>query len=325
MINRRAFRNPLISIVSPAYNEASNIDLFIEEVFREARNLAYRIELIIVDDGSSDNTSIKALESPHPVRLIRLSRNFGKENALTAGIENAHGDAVILMDSDMQHPVRLIPEFIKAWEDGNEMIYGVRKDRQDRSYIVKAASNLFYRMLEKSTSINIPRGAGDFRLLDKKVVAAISSLPERNRFMKGIFSWVGFKSHAVFFSPPERHSGKSSFNFKALFNLAITGVTSFSILPLRLWTLIGTIVSSLAIMYGVYISIKTLWFGADVPGWATIADSVLFLGGIQLISIGIIGEYVGRVFEEVKQRPNYIIKEDITNDVNNLVKLASNR
>lgn len=306
--------SPLVSIVAPAYNEASNIQHFIKAVNQEARHLAYDIEVLIVDDGSADDTSLQVLTSPYPARLIRLSRNFGKENALTAGIENAKGNAVILMDSDMQHPVHMIHEFIKAWENGNDMVYGVRIDRQDRSVIVKGASNFFYKLLEKSTATNIPRGAGDFRLLDRKVVDAICSLPERNRFMKGIFGWVGFKTHAIKFSPPERHSGTSSFNLKALINLAVTGVTSFSVLPLRLWTLVGVVVSSLSILYGLFIGLKTMLLGAEVPGWATITVSVLFLGGIQLISIGIIGEYIGRVFEEVKQRPKYIIKDDISNE-----------
>lgn len=309
----RASSNNFISIVVPAYNEEKNIPLLISTVNREMMTSGYPFELIIIDDGSSDDTCLAVTSSPYPTRLIKLSRNFGKENALTAGIELAQGDAVILMDADLQHPIHLIHDFLAAWRKGFEMVYGVRQHREDRSWFISKASSTFYKLLEKSTATSIPRGAGDFRLLDRKVVEAIRSLPERDRFMKGIFGWVGFSSHPIPFFPTNRAEGQSSFNFRSLFALAVTGVTSFSVLPLRIWTGIGAMISVCSILYATFIALRTAFFGTDVPGWATITISILFLGGIQLFSIGVLGEYLGRVFDEVKRRPKYIVAEDRMN------------
>lgn len=303
-----------ITFVVPAYNEGEGILDLIKAVYDEMQKLPYDYELLIIDDGSKDDTIEKIGESPYPARLLRLSRNFGKENAMTAGLDFAQGDAVILMDADLQHPIHLIHEFVSAWEQGAEMVYGVRQERQDQPWLLRNFSFMFYKMLEASTATSIPRGAGDFRLMDRRVVEAIRALPERDRFMKGIFGWVGFRTQGVPFQAEERVAGESTFNFKSLFSLAVTGVTSFSVLPLRVWALVGMVVSAFAIFYGVYLSVRTVLYGVDVPGWSTLIISILFLGGIQLISIGVLGEYLGRVFDEVKRRPRYLIAEDVKND-----------
>lgn len=302
---------PRISIVVPAYNEEANITHLLKSIYQELMHVVFDFELIIVDDGSADQTAELVRDSQYPVRLVRLSRNFGKENAITAGLDIADGDAVILMDADLQHPISLIHELVAAWNEGYEMVYAVRMQRDDRSQLVQFASKSFYKLLERSAATKIPRGAGDFRLMDRKVISAIRSLPERDRFMKGIFGWVGFRTHAVPFYPPERFAGKSSFNFSSLFALALTGITSFSVLPLRVWAAAGAGISLCSILYGIFLTIRTILFGAEVAGWSTITVSVLFLGGIQLLSIGILGEYVGRIFDEVKRRPNYIVSEDL--------------
>jgi len=307
-------KNKMISFVVPAYNEGQGILDLIKAVHEEMQAQSYDYELVIVDDGSDDDTAQNVSESPYPARLLRLSRNFGKENAMTAGLDHAHGDAVILMDADLQHPIHLIHQFIDAWERGAEMVYGVRIERQDQQWIIRSLSFMFYKLLETSTATTIPRGAGDFRLMDAKVVQAIRSLPERDRFMKGIFGWVGFRTQEVPFQASERHKGESTFNIKRLFSLAITAVTSFSVLPLRVLALAGVVVSLFSIFYGVYLWGRTLIYGPDLPGWPTLIISILFLGGVQLISIGVLGEYLGRVFDEVKRRPRYLVAEDTTNN-----------
>jgi polyisoprenyl-phosphate glycosyltransferase len=303
--------HPDISCVLPAFNEEENIEVIIPLLAKQLQLANRSFELIIVDDGSTDRTIERAtkLQADYPVVILRLSRNFGKENAITAGLEQARGSAVIILDADLQHPLHLLQRYIELWDEGYEMVYGVRQRRSDQSWILRNSSRLFYRLLSKATSVPIPRGAGDFRLLDRKVVDALNNLPERSRFMKGLYSWVGFKSHPVPFESERRGAGKSNFNFRGLFALAVTGITSFSNLPLRVWTGVGALISSLSILYALFIVGRTLIFGSSVPGWATLTVSILFLGGIQILSIGILGEYIGRIFEEVKGRPNYIVAE----------------
>lgn len=306
--------HPQISCVIPAYNEADNITKTITAVAEEMVRLRRDFEIIVVDDGSRDSTVIEARKmiERYPVRVICLSRNFGKENAITAGMRAACGDACIMIDADLQEPITYLKVFIKHWESGMEMVYGVRAHRDDETYLKRKASNLFYWILGKTTSVEIPAHARDFRLMDRKVLEAILSLPERNRFMKGLYSWVGFKSKAVPVEIDPRNGGHSKFNHKRLFDLALTGLTSFSDWPLRVWTGIGFFISALSICYAFLITARTLLWGSDVPGWATLTVAICFLGGVQLLSIGVLGEYMSRIFSEVKARPGHIISEEFS-------------
>jgi len=302
----------LISCVVPVYNEDTLIAEFIATLDNTLKGFPYRYEIVIVDDGSQDNTStiIQQLRSQLPLRYIRFSRNFGKEKALSAGLDYAQGDAVILIDGDFQHPLELLSDFIKYWEDGYDMVYAVRQNRADESWLKRACAKTFYQFTSKINRINIPANAGDFRLLDKKIVKALQQLPERNRFMKGLYSWVGFKQLAVPFEVQPRKSGTSQWSFYSLLDLAITGITSFTAFPLRMIALGGIGVATFAILYAGWIIFSTLMFGIQTPGWATIVTAITFFGGLQLFALGVVGEYIGRVFDEVKHRPHYIIDEE---------------
>lgn len=303
---------PEISFIIPAYNEEGNIVEITTQIMEICKPLNRSYEIVFIDDGSQDNTASEIIKCSKnaPIHFIKLSRNFGKESAITAGITKANGKAIIIMDADLQHPLSLIPKFIEHWDDGYEMIYGTRISRTDESWFKRKFTKYFYKMLSKTSSINIPADALDYRLLDRKVVDAIVALPEKNRFMKGIYNWVGFKSISIPVKIEKRLNGNSTFNFKALFKLALTGLTSFSSAPLRIWTGLGGIISILSIFYALVIVLRTLFFGIEVPGWSTLTVSIMFLGGVQLISIGILGEYIGRIFDEVKARPNFIISEE---------------
>lgn len=302
----------LISCVVPVYNEGAVLGKFIQALDKTMHDLDYPYELLIIDDGSQDNTLDIIQESKKELnfRYIRFSRNFGKEKALSAGLDFAKGDAVILLDGDFQHPLDLLSEFIKQWEQGYDMVYAVRTNRADESWLKRACAKAFYQFTSKINRINIPANAGDFRLLDRKIVTALQKLPERNRFMKGLYSWVGFKQIAIPFEVQPRHAGTSQFNFYSLLDLAITGITSFTAFPLRMIALGGIGVASLAILYALWIIISTLIFGIKTPGWATIVTAMSFFGGLQLFALGVVGEYIGRVFDEVKHRPHYIIDPD---------------
>ena len=302
----------LISYVVPVYNEEAVVGEFITALNKTLIDLNYAYEIIIIDDGSIDRTSeiVHKSRSKIPIRYIRFSRNFGKEKALSAGLDFARGDAVILMDSDFQHPLDLLPEFIKKWEEGYDMVFAVRQSRADESWIKRNCARLFYQFTSKINRVNIPANAGDFRLLDRKIVNALQKLPERNRFMKGLYSWVGFKQAAIPFEVQPRKSGVSQWNFYSLLDLAITGITSFTAFPLRMIAIGGMAVATIAILYGLWIILSTMIFGIQTPGWATIVTAISFFGGLQLFAIGVVGEYVGRVFDEVKQRPHYIVDEE---------------
>lgn len=302
----------LISCVVPVYNEETLIAEFITALDATLKKLAYPYEIVIVDDGSKDNTLaiMHQLRTQFPIRYIRFSRNFGKEKALSAGLDHAQGDAVILLDGDFQHPLELLSEFIAQWEDGNDMVYAVRQNREDESWLKRTCAKAFYHLTSKINRINIPANAGDFRLLDRKIVNALQKLPERNRFMKGLYSWVGFKQIAIPFEVQPRKSGTSQWNFYSLLDLAITGITSFSAFPLRLIALGGIGVATMAILYAIWIILSTFIFGIQTPGWATIVTAITFFGGLQLFALGVVGEYIGRVFDEVKHRPLYIIDEE---------------
>lgn len=309
-INNPSFQ---ISCVVPCHNEAENIISFLRTLQPTLKNISNNVEIIIVDDGCTDNTSSLAIHESNidSVKLIRLSRNFGKELAITAGLEHSTGDVTVIIDADFQHPIDLIPVFIAKWVEGFDMVYAVRETREDESLLKRTFTKFFYRINELMAEVKIPPNAGDFRLLDKKAVAAINTCNERVRFMKGLYAWVGFKSIAIPFQVQPRQKGTSSWRFAKLLELAITGITSFSSIPLRFWGIVGFIVSFASITYGICIIIDTLLFGVDVPGYSTIVTAIMFFGGIQLLSIGIIGEYVGRIFNEVKDRPKYIIEEKI--------------
>jgi glycosyltransferase involved in cell wall biosynthesis len=295
--------------VVPAFNEAEGIAEFLRELCQHLEKLTEKYDVIVVDDGSSDHTAKEVIALSFPVQLITLSRNFGKEAAISAGLEDAHGEVVVIIDADFQHPFPVIDEFISHWRQGYEMVYAVRTDRGTDSSLRRNLSRLFYRILSHGTSTQIPENAGDFRLLDRKVVHALRQLPESNRFMKGLYSWVGFHSIGIKFTPSARRASTTRFSLIKLLDLALTGLTSFSNFPLRLWVGVGSIISLLSILYGCYIVIETLLIGNPVPGWATLVVVITFLSGIQLLSIGIIGEYLARIFNEVKRRPNYLISE----------------
>lgn len=310
--------NQLISCVVPVYNEEAGIAQFITALDKTLKDLAYPYEIILVDDGSKDETMavINKLRTQFSFRYLRFSRNFGKEKALSAGLDFARGNAVILIDSDFQHPLELLCEFVKQWENGYDMVYAVREHRKDESFLKRLCAKAFYQLTSKINRVNIPANAGDFRLLDRKIVLALQKLPERNRFMKGLYSWVGFKQIAIPFEVQPRTSGASQWSFYSLLDLAITGITSFTAFPLRMIALGGMGVATIAILYALWIILSTLIFGIQTPGWATIVTAITFFGGLQLFALGVVGEYIGRVFDEVKQRPHYIIDEDLSFDDN---------
>ncbi|MBN1684682.1 MAG: glycosyltransferase family 2 protein [Gammaproteobacteria bacterium] len=303
----------LISCVVPVYNEEKNITNFITALKIQLQQLGQSFEIIVVDDGSYDHTSKKVialLKKDRSIKLLSFSRHFGKENALTAGLERSSGDCVIMIDADFQHPVELISTFVQYWIEGYDIVYGIQKNRPRKSLLKNYLPRLFYFLINKFSKINIMPDAGDFRLLDRKVVNALNSLKEYNRFMKGLYAWVGFKSKGIPCNTPKRRAGKSTFNLSQLTELAITGLTSFSDAPLRILSFSGFILSFIALICAIYIIIKTLILGIDVPGYATIVVIIIFFGGIQLFSIGILGEYIARIFTEVKHRPHYIISKE---------------
>ncbi len=271
----------------------------------------YEWEYLFVNDGSKDNT----LEVLHNLRnecdrinIVNLSRNFGKENAMLAGMDYASGDAVIIMDADLQHPVSAIPQMIYWWEQGYDDVYGLRNVRGKESWLRKRLSHTYYALLQGSTHIEILQNVGDFRLLDRRVINAICSLRETQRYTKGLYCWVGYNKKEVLFDQGDRIEGKSSYNLKSLINLAIEGITCYTMSPLRIAAVLGFIVSIIAFVYLLFVLTKTLLYGEAVQGFPTLLCTILFIGGIQLIAMGIIGEYVGRIFTETKKRPVYIVE-----------------
>lgn len=304
---------PLISIVSPFYNEADAIAHFQQELvrlFRRCPELDF--EVVCVDDGSTDATLerlIAVSRRDSRFRVVELSRNFGKEAALTAGIDVARGDAVIPIDADLQDPPELIPELIAAWRQGADVVLACRADRSSDSFLKRRSAELFYRVHNRLSHIEIPENVGDFRLIDRSVVAALKQLPERQRFMKGLFAWVGFNTVTIPYKRHPRVAGKSKFSGWRLWNFALEGITSFSTVPLKIWTYVGLVGAAFTFGYAGFILIRTLILGVDVPGYASLLVSVLFFGSIQLIGIGILGEYIGRIYMESKQRPVYLIRK----------------
>ncbi|MFS8895586.1 glycosyltransferase family 2 protein [Synechococcus sp. R3-13] len=299
-----------LSVVVPCKNEADNLEHLFERLQLTLEPLGIPYEIICVNDGSQDNTLEKliAFHRRDPrIKVVNLSRCYGKEIALTAGLDHASGRAVVPIDADLQDPPELIPEMLQQWRQGYQVVYAVRRSRRGESWLKRFTANGFYWLIDQLSQVRIPRNTGDFRLLDRQVVEAVKQLRERTRFMKGIFAWVGYRQTAIFYDRAPRFRGKTQWNYWRLWNLAIEGITSFSSWPLRVWSYIGLAISVPAFLYGLFLIIRTLLFGSDVPGYASLAVMILFLGGIQLISLGVIGEYLGRVFEEVKGRPLYLV------------------
>lgn len=311
MMTRTAL-SPSISCVMPAYNEARNLAAVVPQVLASLHLLTRDLELIVVDDGSRDDTTevMHLLCAQHPgLVYLRLSRNFGKEAALTAGIDATRGNVVVLMDADGQHPDTLVAAMLQKWREGSDVVYAVRKSRDDQSRLQASLTGLFYSLVNWGNRVQIPPHAGDFRLMDRKVVEALKSLPERNRFMKGLYAWVGFNSTAIDYEPLARADGVTRFGLRGAMSLALTGIVAFSTAPLRFLTLIGVLLSVLALGYGSWVVIEYFVWGIAVPGYATIVAGMMFFSGIQMLSMGVIAEYVGRIYEEVKNRPAYLISQ----------------
>lgn len=303
---------PTLSCVMPAYNEGKNLGTVVPQVLQALQALGSQVEIVLINDGSEDNTAnvIRSLCEQHrEVVGLDLSRNFGKEAALTAGIDAARGEVVVLMDSDGQHPVSLVAEMVQRWREGSDVVYAIRRTRDDQSALQAGLTGLFYQLINMGNRVKIPAHAGDFRLMDRRVVDALKQLPERNRFMKGLYAWVGFASTAIDYEPLPRAAGESSFGLRGSFALALTGVLAFSIAPLRALTLLGLSLATVALGYGAFVVAEYFLWGIDVPGYATLVVGLMFFSGIQLLSIGILSEYVGRIYEEVKQRPMYLISQ----------------
>ena len=309
-----------LSIIVPCYNESEVVENFFSAMVGNngiLNNLGLNCELVFINDGSKDNTlellkaqkEIYSNKSNLDIKIVNLSRNFGKEAAMSAGFSVASGEAIVPMDADLQHPASLIPKFVELWRQGYDVVLAKRANRQDESALKRFCSSIFYKLNNKISEIEIPQNVGDFRLFTKKVLNAINSLPENQRFMKGIFAWVGFRSITIEYEEQERIAGSSKFNGWKLWNFALQGITGFGTLPLRVWTYIGFIVSFLAFIYASFLILRTLIMGVDLPGYASLVVIILFLGGLQLIGIGILGEYVGRIYMESKRRPPFIIDE----------------
>jgi polyisoprenyl-phosphate glycosyltransferase len=314
---RLANQDLLISCIVPVLNEAALIKRFLEALQSQLHPISPRVEIIVIDDGSTDETSslVEHLTSSQPsIKLLRFSRNFGKEQAIAAGLKYCRGDVAIIIDADFQHPLELIPTFLTKWTEGYDMVYGVRNDREDQSTLRRFFSRLFYKLLDTMTNVKIPANAGDFRLIDRSAINTLNQCEERTRFMKGLYAWIGYKSIAIPFHVANRPAGKSQHHYRRLTELALTGFISFSDVPLRIWGLVGLVISLISFLSALYIIIDTLIHGTSVPGYATLIVTVIFFGGIQLLSIGIVGEYIARIFHEVKRRPSYIIEKTISTD-----------
>ncbi|MFS2069504.1 glycosyltransferase family 2 protein [Pseudomonas sp. CT11-2] len=303
-----------VSLIVPVFNEEQAISLFHQAVRRELKLDPYEVEIVFINDGSTDQTAeqAKALaQVDEQVLLINFSRNFGKEPALFAGLEYATGDAVIPMDVDLQDPISVIPRLIAEWQKGADVVLAKRRDRTSDSYLKRHSAAMFYHLLNRISYTRIEENVGDFRLMDRKVVNVIRALPEHQLFMKGVLSWAGFTTVVVEYERAQRVAGRSKFNGWKLWNLALEGITSFSTVPLQLWTYIGGGISIFAVLYAVYMVLDKIFFGNSVPGYPSLMTAILFLGGVQLIGIGILGEYVGRIYIEAKHRPRYVIKDVI--------------
>ena len=302
----------LISIVVPVYNESEVIGAFYERMTKVLDSLyAYSAEIIFVDDGSTDDSHIKLMHLARRdarIRVVKFSRNFGHQIAVTAGLDFAAGDAVVIIDADLQDPPEIIPAFVEKWQEGYDVVYGIREKRQGETKLKLLTASLFYRMLKAIAGIDIPVDVGDFRLMSKRVASQFKDLKERDRFIRGLVSWLGFQQIGVHYLREERYAGNTKYPYRKMIKFALDGMTSFSILPLRLASWLGFLTSFIAFIYGCSVFIQKL-LGNTVQGWATIMVFMLFIGGIQLICVGIMGEYIGRIFNETKYRPLYIVED----------------
>jgi len=294
------------------FNESGNLDKLFARLAEVMAEIGETYEIVCVDDGSRDDSVTLALthrDRDPRIKVVELSRNFGKELALTAGLRHTAGQAVVMIDADLQHPPEVIKDMLAKWRDGFEMVIAVRRDREQESRVKRMAANLFYDLFGRVSEVRLPQGAGDFRLLDRKVVDVLNSMPEHSRFMKGLYAWVGFRQTSIPFDVADRAHGETKFNLFRLYRLAIDGITSFTSLPLKVWTFMGMLVASFALLYGFVFIVKTLILGIDVPGYPSLIVAITFFSGVQLISLGVIGEYLGRVFSEVKNRPLYVVRQ----------------
>jgi polyisoprenyl-phosphate glycosyltransferase len=308
----RSVASPELSVVIPVYNEGSNIGPLCGRVAPVLDRITSRWEIVFVDDGSEDDTlgRIRAETTRDPrIGAVSFSRNFGKEIAIAAGLDHARGDAVVIMDADLQHPPEMIETFVERWREGYVMVYGQRIDRSGETRFKRSSASLFYQLFRRFGETSLPEGAGDFRLIDRKGVEVLKALGERARFSKGLYAWIGFRSIGVPFAVEERRHGASKWDVRRLLRFAFDGLTSFTTVPLRVWTYLGMAISILSILTALYFTIRTLLFGTDLPGFPSLIVSVMFFAGVQLMSLGIIGEYVGRIFAEVKRRPLYVVAE----------------
>ena len=304
-------RSDLISIVAPAYNEEEGLEEFVRRIDDVMTGNELSYEIVFVNDGSTDRTlrvmqTLRAANAD--ITVVNLSRNFGKEIAMTAGIAHAVGDAITIIDTDLQDPPEVIPELVEGWRSGYDVVYGQRSERAGETWLKKATARWFYALVKRLGPVPIPENTGDFRLVSRRAAQALLQIPERHRFMKGLYAWVGFPQKAVVYKRHARFAGKTKWNYWKLWNLAIEGVTSFSIIPLKLATYLGFSIALFAFCYGLFIVGKAIFFGEIVRGFPTMMALMLLLGGVQLIVLGLIGEYLGRIFNETKQRPLYLLE-----------------
>lgn len=300
------------SVVTPAYNEADGIEAFHARITDVMRSLNVPYELVFVNDGSRDDTLAKMRRlraQDRRISIVDLSRNFGKEIALTAGLDHARGRAVIVIDADLQDPPELIPQLVAKWREGFDMVYARRLRREGETALKRTTASAFYKLIHRVGPVALPRDTGDFRLMSRRVVQAVTQLRESHRFMKGLFAWVGFSQAEVTYVRDPRFAGASKWSYWRLWNLALEGITSFTVFPLKVASYVGLLVALVAFGYGAFIALRTLIQGVDLPGYASLLVAVLFLGGLQLMALGVIGEYLGRIFNETKSRPLYFVAE----------------
>ena len=306
--------SPKLSVVIPVHNESANIAPLCERLLPVLERIDPAWEAIFVDDGSRDETwsLVKDLSRQEPrIGAVSFSSNFGKEIAIAAGLDHARGDAVVIMDADLQHPPEMIEAFVERWKQGYDMVYGQRTDRSDETRTRRGFAHLFYRWFSQFGEVGLPEGAGDFRLIDRKGVEVLKTLGEKARFSKGLYAWIGFRGTGVPFVVEERRFGTTKWSFRKLVRFAFDGIAAFSTVPLRIWTYLGFVISFLSIATAIFFFIRTMLFGTDLPGFPSLIVSIMFFSGIQLMSLGVIGEYVGRIFAEVKRRPLYVVAERI--------------
>jgi polyisoprenyl-phosphate glycosyltransferase len=304
----------MLSVLVPMYNEAEVVDRFLAEIVPVLERVADRYEIVCVSDGSVDATVPMLMghrRTNANIRIVELSRNFGKESALSAALDVCQGDVAVPIDADLQDPPEVIEAMIAKWREGADVVYGVRSDRSTDTPLKRMTARGFYWLIGKVSTTNVPADTGDFRLLDRKVIDAMKMLPERNRFMKGLFGWIGFRQVGVPYARAVRVAGTTKFNYWKLWNFAIDGITGFSSAPLRAWTYVGGALSAFAFIYGAFLIVDTMIHGRGVPGYPSLMVAILFIGGVQLISLGVIGEYIARVFQETKRRPLYVIRTAI--------------